>query len=152
MLSIRLRSFRPQRGHSESFNPKLLMIHLSLLKRTGPYRGDTFVMDAFCEPPGSLWGHVGQNHHKTRCGVFEGVVVVVQDNHAPVGVMLCGCVGSGFSNGCWRWHGGWSRVYVSRERSLLFYHFFKPFKIFFYKTYKFFGELRVAFDNIFEIL
>jgi len=104
-LVIAHRSLRPQRRHRKALRTELLVVHFGLLSRSRPYRGDTIVMDTVSEAPCRLRGHVGQNHNEARHNVSKGVVVIVQNNHAPVGVMLGDSVGDRFRYGCCGWHG-----------------------------------------------
>ena len=66
------------------------MVHLGLLEGAGPDRGCPVVMDALGHSPCPIRCHLGDDLDEGGGDMVKGVVIVVEDDDSPVGVVLKG--------------------------------------------------------------
>ena len=64
------------------------MVQLGLLEGSGPHRGRAVVVNAVGHSPRSIGCHVGDDLDEGGGHVFEGIVVVVEDDDAPVRIVF----------------------------------------------------------------
>ena len=98
VLTLSAASATFDRRHRQPFRSKLLVIELRLFKGAAPDLCAAFTINFSGKCPGAIGVHARDDLAETLNNMFNGVDVVVQDDHTSLWISL-GCALS-FENGC----------------------------------------------------